>query len=80
MSAPTPPGAPDGADQAEIARAFARTFAGPDGARVLAHLRRLTFERFQGPAASEAALRHLDGQRALVALIEGLVRRGRDGT
>jgi hypothetical protein len=70
---------PDQGEAADLARAFARTFADADGQRVLAHLRRLTFERFQGPAASEAALRHLDGQRALVATIEGLIRRGRDG-
>jgi hypothetical protein len=67
-------------DPAEIARAFARCFGGRDGAVVLAQLRRLTRERALGPEASEAALRHLEGQRQLVAQIEGFVARGRAGT
>lgn len=70
MSAPDPDA---------TARAFARCFHGNDGETVLAHLRRLTFERHLGPEASEAQLRHLDGQRALVALIANLIARGRDG-
>lgn len=64
-------------DAAQLARAFARCFAGADGARVLDHLRRLTTGRVLGPEATCAALRHLEGQRALVAHIAGLVARGR---
>lgn len=66
-------------DLAELSRAFARCFSGRQGERVLAHLRRLTQERHLGPEASEATLRHLEGQRQLVAYIASLVRRGRDG-
>ena len=62
-----------------IATAFARCFAGPDGARALAHLRALTIERRLPPTVSEAELRHLEGQRALVAHIIALVARGRGG-
>lgn len=64
---------------AELALAFARCFSGRQGDRALAHLRRLTQERHLGPEAGEAALRHLEGQRQLVAYIASLVRRGRDG-
>ncbi|PWC56033.1 hypothetical protein TSO221_02995 [Azospirillum sp. TSO22-1] len=59
------------------APSFARCFAGPDGARVVAALRAMTVERTLGPDASDAALRHLEGQRALVATILALAARGR---
>ncbi|CAO3372796.1 Bbp19 family protein [Azospirillum argentinense] len=58
------------------APSFARCFAGPDGARVLATLRAMTLERTLGPDASDAALRDLEGQRRLVALIFALTARG----
>ncbi len=61
----------------ELARVFARCFRGRNGARVLGHLRAVTVERRLGPEASEALLRHLEGQRHLVAYIESLVARGR---
>lgn len=61
----------------DLARAAARAFSGPDGARVLAHLRAITVERRLGPEASEALLRHVEGQRHLVAHLEGLAARGR---
>lgn len=55
---------------------FARCFAGADGARVLGVLKAMTLERALPPDAPEPALRHLEGQRALVALILALVARG----
>lgn len=64
-------------DRRDIELAFARCFAGPDGQRVLAHLRRATLERTLAPDASEAALRHMEGQRALVLRIAALIERGR---
>lgn len=65
----------------DLALAFARCFRGADGERVLAHLRAMTLEQALGPTAGEALLRHLEGQRQLVAHILGLVGRGRgDGT
>ncbi|WP_199229369.1 hypothetical protein [Azospirillum sp. TSO22-1] len=71
---PAPP-APMADD--DPAPSFARCFAGPDGARVVAALRAMTVERTLGPDASDAALRHLEGQRALVATILALAARGR---
>lgn len=64
------------ADDDALAGAFARCLAGGDGRRVLDHLRGLTLHRALGPAAPDAALRHLEGQRALVAHILALVVRG----
>ena len=69
----------DGESQPEIQKCFARCFAGADGRQVLGHLRAITTERVLGPDASDAALRHLEGQRYLVAAIAGLVARGRAG-
>lgn len=63
----------------ETAAAFARCFATPDGARVLAALSAMTLERALGPDASDAALRQLEGQRRLVLTMRALVNRGRDG-
>jgi hypothetical protein len=66
-------------DSADMAPLFARLFRGADGERALAWLRGRTIERRLSPEATEASLRWLEGQRFLVALIEALVRRGRDG-
>lgn len=68
---------PATATDADPAPSFARCFAGGDGLRVLAVLRAMTLDRALGPDAPEAALRHLEGQRQLVATILALVARGR---
>ncbi|MGE4218512.1 MAG: hypothetical protein AB7G39_03605 [Alphaproteobacteria bacterium] len=62
---------------ADIEIAFARCFGGPDGTQALRHLRDLTFGRVLGPDATEAQLRHLEAQRALVAYIAAQIGRGR---
>lgn len=69
---------PPPADRA-LAQAFARCFRGGDGDKVLAYLRALTLERALGPGADDSLLRHLEGQRQLVAHILQLVARGRAG-
>jgi hypothetical protein len=61
----------------EVERAFARCFAGADGARVLDHLHAITLDRALGPDADDAALRHLEGQRALILHLKTLIDRGR---
>ncbi len=61
----------------ELCRAFARCFAGADGQRVIEHLRRLILDRRLPPGASDAALRHLEGQRFAVAYLLAMVERGR---
>ena len=60
----------------ELSPAFARCFAGPDGRAVLEHLRRTVLERRLAPSASDAELRHLEGQRCAVAHIVAMVERG----
>lgn len=62
-----------------LALAAARCFRGRDGEKVLAYLRATTLERALGPDASDTLLRHLEGQRQLVAHITLLVERGRKG-
>lgn len=67
-----PAGHPD-----DPAPGFARCFGGPDGQRVLATLKAMTLDRALGPDTPDAALRHLEGQRQLVAVILALTARGR---
>jgi len=62
-----------------LARACARVFRDQDGAVVLEHLRGLTTDRVLGPEASDAALRTLEGQRALIAHLTRLIAEGRGG-
>jgi hypothetical protein len=76
------PAAPDREaeeDARQLARAFARVFSSAEGEAVLAHLKGLTLDRCLGPEAGDAALRHLEGGRALVHHILALVARGRAG-
>jgi len=61
----------------EIEKNFARVFSSNDGRAVLAHLRRITIERVLGPNATDAELRGLEAQRALVHQIEQLSERGK---
>ena len=64
------------AEELELCRAFARCLASADGRVVLEHLRRTVLERRLPPNASDAELRHLEGQRCAVAHIVAMVERG----
>ena len=59
-----------------INKVCARLFTSGDGFEFLKWLRAETKERAYGPDASDAALRHLEGQRQLCARIEGMIQRG----
>ena len=61
----------------DLCRAFARCFAGQDGQRVMAHLARTILERRLPPSASDAELRHLEGQRCAIANIVAMIERGK---
>ena len=61
----------------DLCRAFARCFAGQDGQRVMAHLARTILERRLPPSASDAALRHLEGQRCAIAGVVAMIERGK---
>jgi 3-oxoacyl-[acyl-carrier-protein] synthase III len=62
-----------------VARAFAHCFRDGAGATVLEHLRKVFLDRRVGPSASDAELRHVEGQRSVVAHILALIERGRRG-
>ncbi|MDR0319135.1 MAG: hypothetical protein LBH81_00125 [Rickettsiales bacterium] len=57
---------------------YAQCFATHSGAQVLKHLRSITIERYLGPDATEAQLRGLEAQRALVHQIEAMIERGKN--
>ena len=61
----------------ELCRAYARCFAGADGDEVIAHLTRSILDRRLSPNASNAELRHLEGQRFAIAGVIAMVERGR---
>jgi len=56
---------------------FARCFGTSAGVAVLKHLRHMTIERVLGPDATDAQLRGLEAQRALVHQIENMTERGK---
>tara|TARA_R100001460_G_scaffold67147_1_gene107424 strand:- start:2086 stop:2355 length:270 start_codon:yes stop_codon:yes gene_type:complete len=57
-------------DDNEISLDIRALFRSPNGEKVLKYLRSITIEAVTGPAASDAELRHLEGQRYIVGLIE----------
>lgn len=59
-----------------LAHAFTRTFGGRDGQIVLRHLRRVFLARRVASTASDSELRHVEGQRSVVAYVEGMIERG----
>ena len=61
----------------DIEQNYARTFGTAAGAMVLQHLRKITIERVLGPDATDAQLRGLESQRALVHQIENMIERGK---
>lgn len=62
----------------DIERSFARLFSSEDGQRVLAYLQVMTFQRALSAESSDQDIRHLEGQRALMASILRLIDRGRN--
>ena len=63
--------------EAELCRAFARCFSGAEGEMVMSHLERVMLNRRLPPEASDAELRHLEGQRYAIAFIAAMAARGR---
>lgn len=61
----------------DLEQNYARTFSTAAGAAVLNHLRKITIERILGPDATDAQLRGLEAQRALVHQIEMMTERGK---
>jgi hypothetical protein len=62
------------AEDDRISLEIASLFATPTGQSVLKHLRSITIETVTGANVSDAELRHLEGQRYLVGLIERRIK------
>ncbi len=60
----------------ELAEAFASCFSSPAGMLVMDHLRRTFLSRRVPPTACDAVLRHVEGQRSVVAHIQSLIEQG----
>jgi PhoPQ-activated pathogenicity-related protein len=52
-----------------ISKDIQALFKTPNGKQVLQYLRSITIETVQGPNATDAELRHLEGQRYIVGLL-----------
>jgi len=65
-----------GAENRELAVAAARCLSGSEGNRLMKHLRHMTRERLLAADCSNRVLRHLEGQRFVVAYLETLIQRG----
>ena len=63
LEAPADPGEPS----PDLCRAAAACLGTPDGRLLVRHLRRTFLDRRLPPASSDAELRHLEGQRSVVA-------------
>ena len=54
----------------EISKNIAEIFSTPTGKEVLGYLRSITIEMVHGPNVTTEELRHVEGQRYIVGLIE----------
>ena len=70
----------DNPAKADLYRAAAACLGSADGRLLARHLRRVFLDRRLPPTASDAELRHLEGQRAAVAHLFRLAERGRSAT
>jgi hypothetical protein len=68
--------APSKFDTEQIANIAARLFQSTEGQYLIDFLRAITIERTLGPDAPGAQLRHLEGQRQLIATLTNLINRG----
>ena len=59
--------------ETQIREAFIKCFSSREGKIVLSFLKRLTLERYLGPESTSEALRHLEGQRHLVSIIQNKI-------
>lgn len=60
----------------QISQNFSALFESPTGKEVLRYLRSITIEMVSGPNITTEELRHMEGQRYLVGLIERRVQHG----
>lgn len=63
-------------EDAIISKNVASLFSTDTGKEVLRYLRSITIESVNGAAVSNDELRHVEGQRYIVGLIEGRINNG----
>jgi hypothetical protein len=61
----------------EINHLVSVTFGTDAGRRVLEYLRNITFNRIHGPEVSDSTLRHAEGSRFIVAVLESRIAAAR---
>ena len=64
----------DKTEDSKISLNIASLFATPSGEEVLSYLRSITIEQVNGAGVSDAELRHMEGQRYIVGLLESRIR------
>ena len=63
-------------DDVVVSKNIAQIFESPTGKEVLRYLRSITIEMVNGPNVTTEELRHLEGQRYIVGLIEQRIAHG----
>lgn len=66
-------------DERGMAAAYLRVFTSEDGQKVLQHLQQTACRGQNGMNASDAQLRYHAGQRGMVAFIERMILKARQG-
>lgn len=64
-------------EEQKLNTVFESVFTSPNGALVLQYLRQITIETVAGSEVSDNTLRHLEGQRYIVGLIQRRVNKGK---
>lgn len=64
-------------EEEELNRLAAQVFREPPAQKFLSYLRSITINNLQGSGVSDNELRHMEGQRYIVALIERRIEHGR---
>lgn len=65
-------------DDAKLNKIFASVFSSAAGEEVIKHLRSITIEQVGGPEITNDQLRHLEGMRYLVGIIQRRIKAGQD--
>lgn len=65
-------------DEQKLNELAAATFRSKGGREFLAYLRSITIEAVAGPNITDAELRHREGMRYLVGIIEQRVQKGKE--
>jgi hypothetical protein len=64
------------ADEENLNTLFYKMFNTTGGSEIIKHLKSLTLEAVAGPEITDGQLRHLEGQRYIVGLIQRRINKG----